>query len=229
MRYAILPLCMLALAGCNAHDVSVTAWSDGREMQDKSYCIVGDTQDIIPNDLEFQEFAQYVRRGLAAEGYSEAAIGNTALLVSLAYGMYGPYVTPYAYMTELTTPQYTLAAAGQAADDPPAEHAHVGGGVMHHEPGFVGGGYYGSYYNGYTSSQYVRFLHLAAYDNAGGKRGNQRWRVDAVSSGSEHDLRKLMPFMVAAAYGYVGMDTGTQKDLTISSKDARYKTVVGSK
>lgn len=225
MKSTFISFFLVVLAGCNAHDVSVSAWTDGKEIGEKTYCFVAGARDITPTDLEFKEFSVYARRGLVAQGYTEAAIDKAALLVSLAYGMNGPYAAPYAYMVDLTGPKAVLVSDAEAATS--AGVSVASGSHLGHEPTFVGGYYYGSYYDGYYATQYVRFLHMAAYDNKGGKRGDQRWRVDAISAGTENDLRRIMPFLMAGAYPRIGQDTGRQIDMVIYGKTPAYKLIIG--
>jgi hypothetical protein len=247
MKLTISLLCLLCLCGCRAYDVEVNAWTDGSNISSQPYCIVAAAADMVPSDLQFAQYAAWVKLGLAERGYTETSLEKAQTLIAMAYGMNGPYAASYvsamgATPTVTGAAGYSSANAGGAtsvsasvagdADDPPAGGATSAGvsvahvNRMHGEPVFVGG-YYGSYYNGYTSSVFVRFLHLAAYDNVGGHRGAQRWRVDITSSGTENDLRSIMPFLVAAAYNYIGTDTEHQLDMTITAKDPRYLLISG--
>jgi hypothetical protein len=206
MRLTPLLVLLAILAGCTPYKhVVVNAWSDGTDVSKKPYCLVP-SQDIVPGDLEFSQFAAYARRVLDHHGYTETTPDKAELTITLSYGVGGRsepyfYAEPY-YESGTPRPRYVN----------PQQYSVMG---TEGSPGVL--------------DNYIRFVKMAAYDKGvGASPGPQRWRMDVISPGTGTDLRLVVPYMMAGACDYIGQDTGRKVNLTIYQKDPRYKLVTAS-
>ena len=150
-------------------------------------------EDTSANDLQFQEYASYVNRALAARGFVQAADFDSAnVLLFLSYGIGNPqtYGTQNTYGVKGTyTPTY----------------------------GVTG---YTSNLGSYTT--YFRFIVLHAYDAATYKREqkpDEVWRSTVTSTGSIGDLRRVFPVMVAASADHLASNTVQRVGVTLGETD----------
>jgi hypothetical protein len=208
MRLSLLSVFLLAAAGCTpVQHVTVTGWNDGKGISNKSYCLAPD-KDVVKGDLEYDEYAVYARRLLAERGYTETDCSKAKVLISLAYGVGGrsqSHSYPEPYYGEEGPPRATFFD--------PQRYTVMG------TEGYPG-----------TPNNYVRFVRMAAYDmGPGGSRGPQRWRIDASSIGAGTDLRRIVPFLMAGARGYIGTDTGRSVRTDVKENAPGYQLVTGGK
>ena len=158
-------------------------------------------QDVSPDDLQFREFSAQVSASLSQKGCTPAQdIEDADLAMMLDYGIGEPliveqhsYVTyrPWGrwsrgipdYVPVTTTYIFTTCWLGLEARlvekaSPPSGGVSKGG----------------------ASS--------GPKAEKGAKLGRQVWKIDAVHAGQRIDLRALFPWLLAAAKGYYGVDSG---------------------
>lgn len=195
-----LMLALFALGGCAltpAVSVRVDAIAAAGEQSGRRYTLVPAAAGTPAFDLQYKEFAGYVHRTLAGLGYEVAAAGAPAdLIIALGYGVGEPQEKIYSFSVPEWGPWRARA------------------------PYPSGGGFgYRTEVDSYTT--FARSVGLAAYAAHDGGRGDQLWRVIAVSRGEGEDLRRLFPLLLTALAPYIGRDTGGQVLLTLAEDDAR--------
>jgi hypothetical protein len=175
----------------------------------KRYILVPGNQGITPDDLEFQEYARYIEIILRPLGFSRAsteADADIAIFVSYGVGI------PQNHQYSSATPLY--GQTGVTSSTTGGMIMPMGGGMASYSgnttytPTYGVTGYQTQVHS-YTT--YMRFLEVAAYDLDAfrrEKRQRQVWKTDAVSTGTNNDLRRVVPYMVAAMKPYVAGNTG---------------------
>lgn len=74
-----------------------------------------------------------------------------------------------------------------------------------------------------------RFLQLDAYDMGAFRKENKRrqvWKTTVISTGPSKDLRRVMPYMVAAMKPYVAKNTGRAIRVKLREADPTVKSLV---
>lgn len=117
MKSAITTLCLAALmlSGCASaptYLVTVDAFS-GESSGMNAYILVPGNKNTTADDLEFKEYASYVRRALAKQGFVAAESEDKAnVAILLAYGISAPHehrtLSQFGSMIRLET-EYTYA------------------------------------------------------------------------------------------------------------------------
>lgn len=175
----------------------------------RSYFLTPGNEGINDGDLQFREFAAYVDRALAANGFTKAVDRQSAAtVVVLQYGIGSP---------QTTTRTYNLPIFGQTG----VSSTRTMGTFT---PGYGGGGMYsGTTYNTPTygvtgvvqrteqETNYSRFITLSAYDwqeFGRSQRETQVWKSTITSTGQVGDLRVVFPIMIGGAYQTLGRSTG---------------------
>lgn len=210
---------MLGCAGGNRFLVKVDAISSPKISNEKKYILLPGLKDVRPNDLQFQEYADYVVRALKSKGYIRVKEPDDAsIAIFLSYGIGEPKEHLYSYSLPVwgktgvssSTTQGTMTALGNNV----SYH-----GTTTYTPtyGITG---YKSHTGSYTS--FFRFLILDAVDFKVFKQSEkikEVWKTTVTSTGTVGDLRRVFPVLVAAARPFIGRNTGHQIDLKVSEKD----------
>jgi len=193
-----------------------------------TYVLLPGNPDTKPTDLNFQEYARYVRRALESRGYREATAEQPAkIAIFLAYGVGDPQTQVYSYAvpenvwisgTTVTT-RSTVQVGGQT---------HTFQSTTTTPPQYVYGGYRTE-----TSSYvtYTRFMTLTAYDFAAKRKANkdvQLWKTTATSIGESGDLRVAFPYLIAAATPFLGTNTGQQMKTTVREDNPNLAIIRGA-
>jgi hypothetical protein len=174
----------------------------------KRYIIVPGSKDVQPRDLQFLEYAGYVKKILNEKGFVEASqFADADIAVFLSYGIGNPQTHQYSY---------SLPVWGQTGVSSSTTYGTLstyGGmgtysGTTTYTPTYGVTGYT-SHVDSYTT--YTRFLLLDAYDVASYKQDqkmNQVWKTTVISAGRSNDLRLVFPYMAIAMKPYIGSNTG---------------------
>lgn len=174
----------------------------------RSYFLMPGNDGINEGDLQYREFAAYVDRALAANGFTKAVDRQAAAtVIVLQYGIGSP---------QTTTRTYNLPIFGQTG----VSSTHTMGSFS---PSYGGGGTYsGTTYNTPTygvtgtvqrteqQTNYSRFITLSAYDwqeFGRSQRESQVWKSTITSTGQVGDLRVVFPIMMGGAYQTLGRST----------------------
>lgn len=214
-------------AGSQQVNVRVDSLARSDSVTKRTYVLLPGNRGTRASDLEFQEYAAYVHRALAARGLAHARrVEDADVVVFLSYGIGDPQTHYYAY---------SLPVWGQTGYSGSTTYGSVntfGGygtysGTTTYTPTYGIAAY--STHLGSTTTHF-RFILLDAYDLAVYKREkklNQVWRSTITSTGSSGDLRQVFPVMVAASARHLATSTGQKVDITLGEDDAAVHYIKG--
>jgi|GEM_PF-1370019 hypothetical protein len=154
----------------------------------KVYYIASAIQNVIDDDLEFQEIAGYLENSLIQKGLIRTKNKKEAdLLIRLGYGIGNPQTISE---TGETSGGYSYRVGSMWFTEPPQTQTVT-----------------------YTS--YMRTMIVEAYDLKDSNRKSQLWKTTIQSNGYLSDLRVILPYMIAGSMVEMGTNTGQQKTVTI--------------
>ena len=223
----ILPL-LFVVAGCGARFVvNVDSINSGYELQKNNYILLSSNEGVDVNDLQFQEYSQYIKRALSSLGFIEATDFNSAEVgIFLRYGIGDPQVTPFSF----SEPVYGQTGGGMSTFSM-STHGSSGyaktHGTIYSSPtyGVVGSKTYSG-----TSVSYFRYMIIDCIDLGvyhRDKTMQQLWKTTVTSSGRSSDLREVFPVLVAASVPYIGTNTGKQIRIHLFENESRVKQIKG--
>jgi hypothetical protein len=209
------------LAGCATTPqaqqflVRIDSLARADSLNKRVYVLLPGNKGTNVGDLQFQEYAAYVHRALAARGLIHGSRIDTAdIVVFLSYGIGDPQTHYYTY---------SLPVWGQTG---------YSGSTTSGTVNTFGG--YGTYsttttytptygVTGYSTqlgatTTYFRFIVLDAYDLDAYKRDKklaQVWRSAVTSTGTSDDLRRVFPIMVAGSAHYFGTNPGRKIEIVL--------------
>lgn len=212
----------VAIAGCSLGvPLQVDSISNPNLPAEKTYVLLSGVPQVGSEDLYFQEFSRYFREILARAGYSEArSPAQAALAIYLGYGMSTGETVRYAHSLPvygveggetITLRETTRDAAGAVTETTrtflvPMHQRVVGQDLR-----------VGTYVN------YTAFATLEARPAGEDRKGPTFWRITVTSTTESRDLRRLMPYMAAAAAPYIGRNTGEAVRIKLQSDDPLVK------
>lgn len=228
IKYIIF-FCLIPCIGCTPYYVNVNSISSGVSYSGaKCILLPMDPNITSSNNLQFQEYASYIKTALRINEYELTEnINEAKIIVFLSYGISKPHERIYSYSTPVWG-QTGISSAYTTG----SIHSYGGGSAS-----FSGTTTYTPQYGitGYqshigTSITYNRFIFLGAYDleeYIRTKKEVQVWETTAVSTGDSGDLRQVFPVMVAALSKYIGKNTGKQIEVSLFENDVRVKEIKG--
>ena len=219
---------LLLLTGCaTTISVKVDAITDpSATVTGKRYVLNSGNADISNSDLYFQEFSRYFDYVLQKKGYIKVASSDTAdlqilLSFNLSDGRTGiatyswPIYETYGGGTVTITETKTVDGVKTTTE----RHVHVPSQIVR-----VKDSYETRSYTVFTRSVHVVALPIA--ESGKDKDVKPVWDVYVRSIGESDDLRYIMPFMVAAAEPYIGINTGRQQSVTLKENDPRVQELI---
>lgn len=228
-RQSVLVVILCLVSGCGAEfGVGVNSISTDATISQKEYILLPAMEGVTKEDLQFREYANYIHRALEEKGFKQDSDETANLVIFVVYGIGKPTTRNYSF---------SLPIYGQ-----------TGGGISYFNANISGSGGYssarGSIYSppqyGIVGSQaysgsyltHSRYLILDAYNaeklrKSEGKDVVQMWKTTITSTGSSSDLRRVLPVMVAAGYGYIGTDTKQRININLNEQDKRVQFVKG--
>ena len=224
MKVVVLTGLLLFLcSGCGLPIVvAVDSISAGETVSEAKCIILPMDPNVGANDLQFREYADYVRRAIINKGYvATDDITEAQIALFLLYGISQPQERLYSYSTPVW---------GQTG----VSSAHTSGTIHSYGSGmasYSGMTTYTPQYGvtGYrshigTQVTYTRLITLTAYDLHEYRRTQtevQLWKTTAISTGSSGDFRRVFPVMLAASSDFIGENTGKQVEVTLFENDKR--------
>ena len=206
---------ILLLSGCAAisnfgsvkYKVAVDSLASSPEAAGKTYLLLPSNTGITEADLEYQEYAGYLKRVLAAKGYIYTTSKEDAnLVIYLSYGIGDPLTYHYSYsMPVYGHTGYSIARTNVKETDDDGNTIYKTYTSYVPQYGLRG---YRSYSDSVTA--YNRFAVITAYDYDQYKKDEkeiQLWKTTVTSLGTSDDLRRVFPVLMAAAVPHVATDT----------------------
>jgi hypothetical protein len=229
MRTLIAVAMTALLAGCGVKYYSKVDGLSAIQVPAKSrYLLLPGNKDTTPQDLQFQEYALQVTRALDHRGFvrtDSAADADIAIFVTYAIG--DPTTHQYAYSVPV------WGQTGTSSSRTTGTASTIGGTTTYnatttYTPSY---GVVGATSGTRNYTTYSRFVVLDAYDvpyYLAKSEMKQVWRTTVTSTGSSGDLRLVMPFMLAAAEPYFGVNTGRQISVVLRSRNKDVARVRGT-
>ena len=217
-----------AFFGCvRAYHVQIDSISDRTVQLEKIYQILPGNRDTSANDLQFKEFAGYLVKALAMQGYRLATASEPAQMdVYLSYGLGDPEKHTYSYSEpvwgQTGTEVYSQTNQVNNPDNTVSQFSTT---YVEPEYGVTG---YTTQTGEYTV--YKKYCIIDAYDIKDGSAGSKLkeiWKTSLSATGKSKDLRKVFPAMIAAAVSYIGSNTGEEIMVQIGEDSEVLKTVRG--
>ncbi|GEM_PF-3364292 len=187
------------------------------------YCLVlPASKDISPSDLEFREYASYIKRALESMGYKNVFEHQKPdVVVFLDYGVGEP---------NEHTKTFSVPIYGQTGISSSTSTSDMYGNYYTtYQPSY---GVIGSETESYTYETYSKYIRLVAYSSRDkDENGNfaELWKTYIVNSNRESDLRSEFPNMLGTALSYIGTDTKKWIDLNATDDDEGILIVKGMK
>ena len=229
-------LFLIILSGCSLlsgigkvrFNVAVDSFASATASSNKTYLLLPGNQGITEADLEFQEYAAYFKRVMAAKGYVYTDLKEEAdLAVYLAYGIGDPETFQYAYtLPEWGHTGYLTSRTYVTQTDNNGEKTYKAYTTYTPTYGFRG---YSTYLD--TETAYRRFAVVTAYDYEQFKKDEkevQLWKTTITSMGASDDLRRVFPVLMAASEPYLATDTGHKVYVSLYEDDDAVLKVKGN-
>lgn len=224
LRVIVLIGCLIIVAGCATHySVSVSSLKGSTESVGSTVFIYPGDPSLNPSDLLYQEFAGQVAFALESQGFDVVTEPTDAdQVVFLTYGISDPQTQ------SIAIPQYGRTGVRSSSTT----------GTLNVNPGQVQGHSTTTYQydygiTGYTQTQrtvYTRMVLLYAYDWDHFLQTEQMtalWQTQMVSTGSSGDIRRVFPYLIAAAEPHLGRNTSQAVSVTIRENDDRVRPYLG--
>lgn len=218
----LVALCTL-LGACVGpqYSVGVSGFTDPAYAGGKSYWLLPGQKGVTDDDLEFREYARYVRRGLSQAAFFESAgLDHADLVIFLSYGIGDTKEHHYSY----SLPIYGQTGGGTASFRGTIYSGYGSAttyGTIYQQPQF---GVVGSQQISGTDVTHLRYMFVDALDGKAYRTDNKMvsvWRTDVMSRGSSGDLRRVFPVLVVAATPHFGKNTKERIILDISETDKK--------
>jgi len=184
------------------------------------YVLTSGMSDVKDSDLYFREFAAQFHRILTAKGYVEAATrADASMAISLSYGTSSGHSELYSYLRPLyhvsggeniTYKEVKTDASGQKTETVSTVYVPLRTQVIG----------YTTELNSQTLYAHFAILEADALTN-GEPSGKQLWKTTVRLVDPSNDLRRLLPYMAAAAAPYVAGNTGAMQTVELKPDDPR--------
>jgi len=212
----LIPSCTL---GPPPFAVAIDALVSRSVGEQRSYILLPGNESVTWDDLQFQEFANYLDRALLARNFVSAENPQEAeLAIVLSYGVDAPVTTQESYSRAI------WGQTGFHRIYVPSRHSE--GEHYREESCYYYTPIYGvtGYRQGVRSiTTFLQHAMIVAYDPQDlqeSARPVELWRVTMSSAGTRGDLRQSFPVMLAAALPYLAANSGQQIELEIYEDDA---------
>ncbi len=229
MKKIFLCIALIFCVGCGRpFQVNINSISSGNLLSGSKCVILPSDPNIAADQLQYKEYATYIKRALEKNGYEVTDNrGEAQVVVFLNYGIRNPHENLYNYSTPV------WGQTGVSSSYTTGTINSFGSGIASYSGTTTYTPQYGI--TGYQSHvgtliTFTRFLVLDAYNLEEYRKTNkevQLWRTTAISTGSSGDLRLVFPLMVAASTEYIGIDTGKQIEIVIYENDKRVQEIRG--
>jgi hypothetical protein len=192
----------------------------GDTFQDRrTFSLFSGKEGVEATDLQFQEFANYVRNALTVLGYVEAQDPTKAgIAVFLNYGIGDPQTTYYSY----SYPVFGVTGGGTTTFDASVSGAggtsHISGVAT--QPFQIG--VVGTKTRTESRTTYLRYIVIEAISVVSFTEKQQLipvWKTTITSSGASSDLRVVFPILLAASQPHIASDTGKRIDVWVEVDD----------
>lgn len=200
-------------------ELTVDSINNNETMINKNLIILPANKDVILEDLQFQEYASYLKREMVSKGYNIVEnMENADIVVFLGYGISEPKENIVSY----SLPVYGKTGVSSATT---YKMKYTNFNITNYTPEY---GIVGEKNHIRRYSTYTRYIYIVAYDNKLSKSAEnirQLWKTEIISNGTSDDLRWVYPIMLAAAKQYISENTEHKISLKIRENDEAVKEI----
>ena len=231
MKYITIAIlfCIFLLNGCSTLShigssrfyVAVDSLATSNAPLKKTYLLLPGNSGVTEADLQFKEYATYLKRVLEQKGYIYASSKEEAdLAVYLSYGIGDPEVYQYSYNEPTWGYSGYLRARTHVVTETTKDGEKIYRSYVTYAPTYGITGY--TTYVG-SKTVYNRFAVITAFEYDQLKKEEEKevqlWKTTITSTGASDDLRRIFPVLMAASIPYLATDTGHKVHVTISEND----------
>lgn len=221
-RTFLFLLFALLLPGCaTTYVVKVDSISESTTpVSGIKYVLASGMSDVKESDLYFREFAAQFHRILNAKGYVEATgRADASIAITLSYGTSSGHNELYSYLRPLyhvsggeniTYKEIKTDSAGLKTETISTVYVPLRTQVIG----------YSTELNSQTVYTHFAILEAEALVN-GEATGKQAWKTTVRLIDPSNDLRRLLPYMAAAAAPYLASNTGAMQSVELKPDDPR--------
>ena len=210
------------------------------DMNGKTFVIIPLNNEIDAEDLEFKEYATYIKKILAMLGATESNKTDADLYIQLQYDItdksYQETVSEAVYgqttVSSITTNTNTTTTTKTDTKAKVSVYGNTAYGNAKSEKkknentNSTTNVTYNYGITGYKDVQqnvalFQRVMSLYAYENNNAEKPVMVWKSNLVSSGASDELREIVPAMSYAALGYIAVNAN--ETINIKEKSDSYK------
>ena len=179
--------------------VSVNSYGN-YDLKGKTYYIESGDETISSNDLEFKEYASYLKEDLKIQGAQEIADKKHAdMCILLNY-----CITDKSYQESIPVPEYGRTTVSSTKTE---------GNTTTYQYNYGTTGYH---YVQKNVSNFLRIVNIYAYDNKTlDSEPIMVWKTNLASEGSKSDLRKIVPHLLYVGMGRLGKSTNEEEKAAV--------------
>ncbi|KPW03541.1 hypothetical protein [Pseudoalteromonas sp. P1-11] len=232
MHNLIVIIFITLLAGCAATGqptfyVSVDSLAASVASTKKTYLLIPGNEGVSRNDLQFQEYENYLKRVLNGKGYIAASSRDEAdVAIVLSYGIGDPQTHQYSYSLP-TWGQTGVSSANTYGTATTYGNRTSVNATTTYTPTY---GVTGSTTHTGTRTTFFRYALITGYDYTAfkdSKKEVQIWKTTISSTGSSGDLRRVFPILMAASEPYMATNTGQKIPVSLYESDNAVKVIKG--
>jgi len=241
MKNIIISVFILLFSGCAMKPkYFVNVDSIGDIHHKTKYVLMSGFKNISITNLEFQEYSKYIDKALQNKGFVKTDFKNADVAIFLRYGI----SKPQKHIQSYSIPIYGQTGVSSATT---YGTSNIYGTLnTYGNTGYYSGNRYSNsttYYTprygikGYQSriseyTTYTRYYELNAIDLEYYKKTQKQkelWKTTVTSTGSNGDLRRVFPILIAASKKYIGSNTGKQIKIQLYEDDKKVLEIKGIK
>lgn len=221
-RFLYSVLATILAAACTpatSYNVNISSLADQSTNTNRTYTIIPLDESIPNTDLQFRKYSNYLKKSIppSAGAYVDSSM-NPDIVVLLGYGIGDPSDQVSSY----SIPQFGQSGISSAQTyGTVTSFGNTGtySGTTNYTPTYG--------ITGYTthlssSRTYQRHISLFAYDiTVDSAEPKQVWQTVITSRGTNNDLRRVFPAMLAAANPLIASNTGGSVSVDIKENDER--------
>jgi hypothetical protein len=155
-------------------------------------------KNVTDNDLEFIQAAKYVENALSVAYSRVNSVEAADVLIRVAYGIGSPQRN-YDYV--VVSHGYSYPVGWMWFTAPPQTKT-------------------------VTTTSYPRNLIVEAYGLKDKEAETPIWKTTANSEGTTSDIHSVLPYMIAASRGYMGVSSGRQMDVRFNTSNPNWKSLI---
>lgn len=187
------------------------------------YVLTSGMSDVKESDLYFREFAAQFQRILNAKGYVEVPTRAAAdIAITLSYGTSSGHSELYSYVRPIyhVSGGENIGYREVKTDADGKKTETISTIYVPLRTQVVG---YATEVNSQTLFTHFAVLEGNSLADGGASDGKQLWKTTIRLVDPSNDLRRLMPYMAAAAAPYVASNTGAVQTVELKPDDPRLR------